>query len=616
MQLHDSPLVCGAHLEDDGRCLWRVWAPKARNVELVLWEGPAGKGAPSRSLPMRPAGGGYFEAEQTSVADGQRYAYRLDGKQPRPDPASRWQPDGVHAPSAVWNPRRHAWADGGWRGVRAKELVIYELHVGTFTPEGTFSAIIPRLPALVELGITAIELMPVNQFPGHRDWGYDGVQWSAVQNTYGGPRELQRLVDACHQAGLAVLLDVVHNHLGPEGNYLPEFGPYFSVRFRTPWGEGINYDDGGSDAVRGHVLAGIRRWLRDFHVDGLRLDAVHAIHDISPRHLLADIKAAADEEAAKLPWPVHVIAESDLNDVRVLRPPADGGYGADAQWSDDFHHCVHCLLTGERDGYYADYPEPKTQLVKALNQTFVFDGCYSAFRDRRHGAPADGIGGERFVVSLQTHDQIGNRARGERLHKLISPPQQRLAAGLLLLAPHTPMLFMGEEYGETRPFLYFCDFGNPQLQDAIRQGRLREFAAFHWEPPIPDPNNPATFEKSKLSWSWPAGTPQAGLRRLYCDLLAARRKWPALREFQHRQARLWNDGRVLSLVRGDPTLPAEQLVAYFNLSASPQPVPQDNRPPHQLLRSEQERYAGSQAAGEELAPWEFIVFGSQPGAAR
>jgi len=609
MQCHEEPPVCGAHLDADGRCLWRVWAPRARRVELVL------SGGISRTLAMQSKSRGYFEAELPDIAEGQRYAFRLDGKDPRPDPASRWQPQGVHAPSAVFDPRPFSWTDAGWQGVPRNELVIYELHVGTFTPEGTFAAIIPRLPALVELGVTAIELMPVNQFPGHRDWGYDGVQWSAVQNTYGGPRALQQLVDACHGAGLAVILDVVHNHLGPEGNYLPEFGPYFSTRFRTPWGEGINYDDGGSDAVRGHVLASVRRWFRDFHVDGLRLDAIHAINDTSPRHLLAEIKEAADDEAAKLGWPAHVIGESDLNDVRILRGCKECGHGLDAQWSDDFHHSVHCLLTGERAGYYADYPEPATQLVKALNETFVYDGCYSPFRDRHHGAPAGGISGERFVVSLQTHDQVGNRARGERLHQLISPPQQRLAAGLLLLAPHTPLLFMGEEYGETRPFLYFCDFGDRGLQNAIRQGRMREFAAFQWKQPIPDPNAATTFEASQLTWSWSAGSHHAGLRQLYCDLLAARRTWPALRDFRHRHASLIGEGRVLCLLRGNPERSSELLVAYFNLSATPQALPAADRPPQMLLRSEIARYGGADSSPAQLAPWAFAVFGSQSGAA-
>ena len=599
----DQPPVCGAQPTDDGRCLWRVWAPSVRQVELVL-------AGPPRSIAMTAAPRGYFEAELPNIAEGQRYAFRLDGSEPRPDPASTWQPDGVHAPSAVFNPRLHAWRDANWPGVAADRLVIYELHVGTFTPEGTFAAIVPRLPQLVELGVTAIELLPVNQFPGHRGWGYDGVHWNAVHNTYGGPRGLQQLVAACHAAGLAVILDVVHNHLGPEGNYLPLFGPYQNTRCRTPWGEGLNYDDAGSDAVRGLVLAGVRQWVRDFHVDGLRLDAVHAIHDYSPRHLLADIKLAADEESQRLGWPVHVIAESDLNDVRLLQPLDHGGYGLDAQWSDDFHHCIHCLLTGERDGYYADYPEPAAQLAKALNETFAYDGCYSAVRQRRHGAPAGDIGGERFIVNIQTHDQVGNRARGERLHQLVGPAQQRLAAGLLLLAPHTPLLFMGEEYGETRPFLYFCDFGDRALQESIRLGRQQEFAEFHWQGAIPDPNDPATFEQSRLCWSWPALSPQGGLRLLYCELLAARKRWPALGDFRHRRAQLFAGQGGLSLLRGDSARPAEQLLAWFNLSGSPLPLPEEAHPPHLLFRSEEQRYGGASFAGEGLAPWEFIVWGT------
>ncbi len=605
MASYDPAPECGAVLDDSGRCLWRVWAPGAQRIEIVLG---------AERCALTPEGRGYYEFERHGIAEGQRYAYSLDGGPPRPDPASLWQPDGVHAASAVFNPRAFQWRDAGWSGIANSDLVIYELHVGTFTPAGTFAAMIPRLPSLVELGVTAIELMPVNQFPGSRDWGYDGVQWRAVQNTYGGPRGLQQLVDACHQAGLAVILDVVHNHLGPEGNYLPEFGPYFSSRFRTPWGEGMNYDDVGSDAVRELVLSSVRQWIRDFHVDGLRLDAVHAIHDISPRHLLADIKAAADEAAAERGWPAHVIAESDLNDVRLLRPPAAGGYGLDAQWCDDFHHCVHCLLTGESEGYYADYPEPAEQLAQALNHSFVYDGCYSVFRDRRHGAPAGDISGERIVIAVQTHDQVGNRARGERLHRLVGPAQGRLAAGLLLLAPHTPLLFMGEEYGETRPFLYFCDFGDAALRDAVRLGRQQEFTAFRWQGPVPDPLDPATFESSKLTWSWSKDARQAGLRRLYRELLAGRRVWPPVTDFRHRRAQLLAGGNLLRLLRGDPQQPAEQLLALFNLSGERQPLPQDVRRLNLLIRSEEERFGGAGAGGESLAPWEFAAFGGPWGA--
>ncbi|MDX1946151.1 MAG: malto-oligosyltrehalose trehalohydrolase [Pirellulaceae bacterium] len=605
----------GAWLDDAGTCRWRVWAPRARQVELVLIDNAGQR----RRWAMLAEPRGYFSAVLPNIPEGQRYAYRLDGGPERPDPASRWQPDGVHAASAVWNPRPFAWTDRAWRGVRRRDLVIYELHVGTFTPEGTLDAILPRLAELRELGVTALELMPVAQFPGTRDWGYDGVFWFAVQNSYGGPRALQRLVNAAHEAGLAVLLDVVHNHLGPEGNYLPEFGPCFSQRFRTPWGDGINYDERGSDEVRALVLANARSWLRDFHLDGLRLDAIHAVHDQSPTHILAAMRGIADDEAALRGWPAYLIGESDLNDARVLRAVDAGGYGLDAQWSDDFHHCVHALLTGEQAGYYADFFDPARQLAKALRQAFVHDGTYSIFRGRHHGAPPRDLAGDRFVVSIQTHDHVGNRARGERLHQLLSPPQQRLASGLLLLAPSLPLMFMGEEYGETRPFPFFCDFADPALQSAVRAGRQREFADFHWQGLLPDPLAAETFAAARLSWDWSGDPARAGLRRLYVDLLAARRTWPTLADYEHRHARLveTSGGSLLVLERGAADRPREQLEAYFNLTADSLPLPTEALRRTVLLRSSDPRY-GEPADGPRspnlLAPWEFVVCAGTAGA--
>jgi maltooligosyltrehalose trehalohydrolase len=606
---------CGARLESAGNratgdCQWRVWAPQAQAVELEL-SGGAGQ---VQRQPMRPAAHGHFELMLPNIEAGQGYAFRLNGGPPRPDPMSRFQPDGVHAASAVWDPARFAWTDQAWNGIRRQDLVVYELHVGTFTPEGTFAAIVPRLASLRELGVTAIELMPVAQFPGTRSWGYDGVYWNAVQNSYGGPDELQALVDAAHQAGIAVLLDVVYNHLGPEGCYHAEFGPYFSPRYRTPWGDAINFDDRGCDAVRAQVLENVRLWIADFHLDGLRLDAVHAIYDVSPEHILAAIKRVADEEAAKANRHVHIIAESDLNDTRLLRPQDHGGYGLDAQWSDDFHHCVHTLLTGERGGYYADFNDPPPQLVKAIRQTFVFGGDYSAFRGRRHGAPVRGLGGDRFLICTQTHDHVGNRIRGERLSVLVAPEQQRLAAGLLLLSPYLPLLFMGEEYGETRPFPFFCDFADPALQRAVREGREREWGGHDGGDPIPDPNAAGTFEAARLSWHWNDNPAQQGLRRLYADLLAARRKWPALADFTHRDAELIavrGHARLLCLRRGDPQQPAQQICALFNLGLQTEPLPAERCRESLLLTSEDAKYGGRGPTAGQLAPWSFAVFGAE-----
>jgi maltooligosyltrehalose trehalohydrolase len=575
-----------------------------------------GRDADRRAVEMSADPFGYFSHSKPNIADGQRYAFRLDGGSDRPDPASRWQPDGIHRASAVLRTDRFEWSEGHWSGMPREQLVIYELHVGTFTPQGTFDAVIPRLEALREFGVTAIELMPVAQFPGERGWGYDGVHPFAVQNSYGGPHGLQRLINACHRAGLGVLLDVVYNHVGPEGNYLGEFGPYFTDRYRTPWGAALNFDDAGCDAVRALVLDNVRQWIRDYRVDGLRLDAVHAILDRSPRHILSEIKKVADEESHRLGRPVHVIAESNLNDVRLLDPPKRGSDGLDAVWSDDFHHAVHAMLTGERIVYYADFGRPE-QLAKAINQTYVYDGCYSVYRGRRHGAPAVGYKPDRFVISIQTHDQVGNRPRGDRLGTLLEPNQQRLAVGLLLISPHIPLLFMGEEYGETRPFPFFCSFLDPQIAEAARRGRRTEFDSFDWAGDVPDPQAETTFESARIQWSWPDGSPQAAMRRLYYDLLAIRRYWLPMRERQEHSAQLVGDlenpSALLRLMRRTVSDGTEvSLVAYFNLTARLLPFPADDRPGTKLLlSSESDRFGGAGTPDplDALRPFEFRVFG-------
>lgn len=599
----------GAQLLADDTCQWRLWAPLAMHAELVLFD-DSGQEAASHRMQVRKYG--FFAFELPSISVGQRYAFRLDGKATRPDPASRWQPEGVHRPSAVWRPDEFLWTDDEWRGVGQHDLVIYELHVGTFTREGTFEAIIPRLRELRDLGITAIELMPVAQFPGEYGWGYDGVYWFAVQQSYGGPTNLQRLIDACHSIGIAVILDVVYNHLGPEGNYLAEFGPIFVDRKRTRWGQVINYCGPSCRAVRDLVLENVRQWIRDFHVDGLRLDAVHAIFDDTETHILAEIKQLALEEAAQCSRPVHVIAESTLNDVQLLDPFEDGGYGLDAQWNDDFHHCVHALLTGERDGYYTDFAAPAQQLVKALNETFVYDGAFSRFHGRSHGQPALSHSGDRFVVSVQTHDQIGNRARGDRFGTLLDPPKQRLAAGLLLLSPYIPLLFMGEEYGETRPFPFFCDFSDESLRLALQSERRKEFSAFNWTGGDLNPIERTTFESAVLSWDWPVNSTQAGLRNLYRELLRLRQTHAALRDYQNHSAALISDTEdtsVLLLTRSNNMVPQESLRAVFNLTARTAPVPQICDSAELLIHSEDTRFGGchNRDVVIELQPFAFAV---------
>jgi maltooligosyltrehalose trehalohydrolase len=499
-------LPLGARLVAPGRAAFRAWAPRPGRITLEL-EG--------REHPLDDAGVGIFETEVDAPA-GARYRVVVDGS-PLPDPASRWQPDGLRGPSAVVDPAAFEWTDATWHPPVLHDLVLYELHVGTFTRGGTFEAAIGELGALRELGVTGIELMPVSEFPGRHGWGYDGVYLSAAHSAYGGPHGLARLIDAAHAADLAVILDVVYNHVGASGvKALTAFGPYFTSAHETPWGEALNVDRQDSDAVREWVLQSAEGWVRDFHVDGLRLDAIHAIVDSSPEHLVAAIARrvhAANPRAL-------VIAESGLNDPRVVRTPALGGWGCDAVWADDFHHALRVLLTGERDAYYAEFGT-LADLAKALGRPHVHDGSYSSFRRRRFGAPADDVEPERFVVFSANHDQVGNRAFGDRL-----PPDVRpLAALVTLLAPFTPMLFQGEEYGERAPFQFFSDHIDDDIAQATREGRRREFAAFaeFAGAEVPDPQDPATFERSKLTRE---GEPP-GLGELTRELLAVRRELPA-----------------------------------------------------------------------------------------
>jgi maltooligosyltrehalose trehalohydrolase len=538
--------------------LFRVWAPDAHAVDLLLG---------GERLRMESQRTGWWKVAAEAEA-GDTYAFSVDGSEPLPDPRSPWQPEGVFGPSALVDHAAFAWSDQRWQAPPLSAAVIYELHIGTFTPTGTFDAAIARLDHLVALGVTHVEIMPVAQFPGAWGWGYDGVDLYAPQNTYGGPDALKRLVDACHARGLAVLLDVVYNHLGPSGNYLARFGPYFTARYTTPWGSAINLDGPGSDEVRRFLCDNALMWLRDYHCDGLRLDAVHALLDQSAVHLLEQLASEVEALEAQLGRRLVLIAESDLNVPRLVRSREAGGYGLSAQWSDDFHHALHAALTGERDGYYADFGA-LADLAHALRHAYVYEGRYSVGRGRRHGRPTTGLSGHRFVVFSQNHDHIGNRAQGERTAALLSPGRLRIAAALVCLAPFIPLLFQGEEWGASAPFLYFTDHQDASLAQAVREGRRNEFTAFGWNPAdVPDPQARVTFERSKLNWSELEQEPHASLYAWYRSLLRLRRETLALIDGDMLATRTAYDeaARWLTVARGP-------IILACNLADHAQRVP-------------------------------------------
>jgi maltooligosyltrehalose trehalohydrolase len=517
----------------------RVWAPRAGAVDLVIGD--------DRTA-MRAEEGGWWSAAGSEA--GGDYAFLLDGEGPFPDPRSPWQPSGVHGPSRPVDHGSFRWSDRGWSAGPLRDAIFYELHVGTFTSGGTFDAVVEKLDHLVDLGVTHVELMPVAEFPGARGWGYDGVDLFAPHHAYGGPEGLKRLVDACHGRGLAVVLDVVYNHLGPVGNYLERFGPYHTHRYETPWGPAVNLDGEGSDEVRRFFFDNAATWLRDYHLDGLRIDAVHAIFDLSAVHFLEEMTSVVSGLESSLGRRLVLIAESDLNDPRLIRAPQVGGYGMDAQWSDDFHHAVHAHLTGERNGYYADFG-PLAEVARALERGYVYDGRYSVYRGRRHGRPAAGLSGHRFVSFLQNHDQVGNRAWGERLVGLVGHEAARAASALLFGSAFVPLLFQGEEWGASSPFPYFTDFDDPEVGRSVREGRREEFAAFGWNE-IPDPQSAGTFEGARLDWSEPEREPHRETLAWTRDLIRLRRELPELRDGDLGRVRVRFDeeSRWFSLLRG------------------------------------------------------------------
>jgi maltooligosyltrehalose trehalohydrolase len=567
----------GARIASDGTVTFSVWAPRAAALAVRLL-GP--DGGTRVELPMARDAGGVFtvRAGAGQASAGTDYLYVVPGVGARPDPVSRLQPAGVHGPSRVVDPGAFRWTDGGWRGVPLGDLVFYELHVGTFTPEGTFAGVAGKLPYLRDLGVTAIELMPVAAFPGARNWGYDGASLFAPHEAYGGPDELRRLVDACHAHGLALFLDVVYNHLGPEGNYLHDFGPYFTDRYKTPWGAALNFDGADSDEVRRFFVDNALHWLTEYHVDGLRLDAIHGIFDFGARPILAELAGAFHAEAERLGRRAWLVAESDLNDPRVIRPAEAGGLGLDAQWSDDFHHAQHAVLTGNRRGYFADFGR-LADLAKAIGHGFVYDGRRSIFRRRRHGAPSTAEPGERFVAFNQNHDQIANACGGRRLGELVGHARQKVAATVLLSTPALPLLFQGEEYAESAPWDYFTSHSDPALAEAVRNGRHEEYLhlleegtqAAVWA----DPQAEETFRQAKLRWASLAEAPHAERLAFYKQLLSLRRRLAPLRNGRQDLAHVAFDeaGGWLTIARDDPSGEATFTAATLGERGATLPLP-------------------------------------------
>ncbi|NDK55337.1 malto-oligosyltrehalose trehalohydrolase [Pontibacter fetidus] len=586
----------GAHYVPETGTTFTVWAPEAEKVDVVI------HGEKKQTIAMQREAFGYWVGLVEAAKPSTRYSFRLDKEKELPDPASMSQPDGVHEPSEVIDPN-YSWTDQHWKNLPLEEYIVYELHVGTFSEEGTFEGIINKLPELLDLGITAIELMPIAQFPGSRNWGYDGVYPFAAQNSYGGVEGLKKLVDACHQAGMAVVLDVVYNHLGPEGNYLNEFGPYFTEKYNTPWGAALNFDDAHSDHVRNFFFQNALMWLRDFHIDALRLDAVHAILDTGAKHFLQELQEHVDHLAEQQNRPFYLIAESDLNDVRLINPIEQGGYGLVAQWMDDYHHAIHTMVTGETEGYYADFGKPE-HLVKTLKHSFIYNGIYSENRKRTVGSDATANPAKQFVVCSQNHDQVGNRMLGERLTQLVSFKMLKPIAALVILSPYTPMLFMGEEYGEENPFQFFVSHTDKDLVEAVRKGRKEEFKTFAWQGEAPDPQSEETFNNSKLQHNYKNSEKHYRLREFYKSLIQLRKTIVQKLSKEHLEATLNEDETVLQF-----THKAAGLGCMINFSKEPQTIEPEGKEWEVVLNSADEKWGGP---GIESSNYSSGSFALQP----
>ncbi|MVM33100.1 malto-oligosyltrehalose trehalohydrolase [Spirosoma sp. HMF4905] len=607
----------GVTFNSDSTCV-RVWAPQAQSVDLRLYNQDV-------TVPLQNDGN-YWQTTVNQMQPGDTYKFVLNGTIERPDPASVAQPEGVHGPSQAVDITKFSWTDTDWHNLPLEDYLIYELHTGTFTPEGTFAGIESRLDYLLELGVNAIEIMPVAQFPGTRNWGYDGVCPFAVQYSYGGAAGLQRLVDTCHRKGLAVVLDVVYNHMGPEGNYFGDYGPYFTTRYQTPWGNALNFDGDYSDSVRRYFVENVLMWFRDFHIDALRIDAAHAIHDARETHLLREIKQYVDALMSQTGRQHYLIVESDQNETRFIQSLSDQGYGMDAQWNDEFHHALRVAAGGERKGYYADYNGIQ-HLAKSYKDAYVYDGTYMPRRARIVGKSTAGHAGRQFVVFSQNHDHIGNRMLGERPSQLVSFAMQKLMAGAVISSPYLPMLFMGEEWGESNPFLYFVSHSNPALIEAVRQGRKKEFAAFQGSStPVPNEGAPnvdlldaqdeRTFERSKLQWSCLAKEPHQTLFRYYQALLALR-KQSSLRHPDRESVAVVADEiqQTITLFRqrkqpqNGTSAESETVVCLMNFSKEPRSLilAVSAKPWQKLLDSADPQWRGLVAAPMTLTGNEAVV---------
>jgi maltooligosyltrehalose trehalohydrolase len=579
------------------RILFRVFARNRPGVTLLLKTKEK-----QIEIPMTREKAGLYSAIVEGLGLEVRYKYRLEGEGAFPDPYSHYQPEGVHGYSQVVDHSAYRWQDEGWPGIDWEKAIVYELHAGACSEAGTFRGAAEKLDYLVELGINTVELMPVTQTPGRWNWGYDGANLFSVNHNYGTPGDLKYFVDSCHRKGLAVLLDVVYNHFGPEGNYLPLFGPYFTEKHKTPWGAAVNFDDAGCTIVRRMVLDSVRYWLETYHFDGLRLDAVHAIKDESPRHILQEIAAAAGEISRARGRKAVIIAETDENDARLINPPANGGFGIDAQWMDDFHHTVHTVLTGEDKGYYADYGDIRG--LEKVFRNYLYTGEYSRFWKKNRGTDGSQNPGRQFMVAVQTHDQVGNRARGERLAQLAGLPHAKAAAGLLFMAPYIPMLFMGEEYAEEKPFLFFTDYIDPDLKKEVSEGRKKEFAEFGWGE-VPDPEDDQTFYRSKLTPREQWRPHQEQMFHYYRDLIRLRREHPALKLPQKKGTAVKVDPeRKLVEVRREGG--GACVTGLFNLGRAGVEI--GVREGRRVFDSERPEYGGGQAADPStLKPGQFIL---------